>query len=102
MQNSQYFGWNHFANNDFCFNESLFDSFSTAVLSAVIIYLLTLPLIAFAVMMLIVYRKNIKTILTYSKLKPVATKDNLEALPISDIGFVIDDSMRQNAIIIDI
>jgi len=80
---------------------SLFDNLSTAVLSAIIVLLVTLPLIAFTVMMLIVYRKNIKIILTYFKLKPAATNDNLETLPISDIGLVIDDSMRQNATIID-
>ena len=80
---------------------SLFDSFSTAVLSAFIILLVTLPLVAFAVMMMVLHKNNIKKILTYFKLKPIATNDNLEALPISDIGLVIDDSMRQNATIID-
>ena len=80
---------------------SLFDSYGTAVLSAAINLLVTLPLITFAVMMTVVHKKNIKKIFTHFKLKPVATNANLEALPISDIGLVIDDSMRQNATIID-
>ena len=81
---------------------SLFDSFSTGVLSVIVILLVMLPLIAFAAMELIVHKENIKKILTHCKPKPVTTNDNNEVPPIiSDIGIVIDDSMRKNATIID-
>ena len=80
---------------------SFIDSFDTGVLLSVIIILVMLPLIAFVTVELIVYKENIKKILTHFKPKPVTTNDNNEVLPISDIGVVIDDSMRKNATIVD-
>ncbi|XP_065913644.1 uncharacterized protein [Dysidea avara] len=77
---------------------SLFDGFNTEVLSAVIIILVILPIIAFVTMELIVYKDSIKKILVYIKPKPV---DNNDLSPMSDISFVMDDSMRKNATIVD-
>ena len=71
---------------------SRFDSFSTAVLSAVIILLVVLPLIAFAVME---YRENI---LTHYRSKCITANDKNE---LSDAGMVIDDNMNKNDAIID-
>ena len=82
--------------------KSLFDDFGTGVLLAVIILFVVLPLIAFAVMELILYRENIKKIFMHCKTKPVISIDNTEVPSISgDIGLVIDNNMRKNAIIVD-
>jgi len=80
---------------------SLFDSFTTTVLSAVTILLVTLPLITFVVMKMIVHKNNIKKILKNFKPKPVTTINNKETPPVSDVGLVIDDNMRKNATIVD-
>jgi len=79
---------------------SLFDSFGTRALSAIIILLTILPIITFAMMELIVYKKTINKILAYCKPKLV-TKNNNEVHKTCDIGIVIDDTMRKNATIID-
>jgi len=71
---------------------SVFDNFSTAVLSAVIILLVVLPLIAFAVME---YKENI---LTHCKPKCITANDNNE---LSVTNMVIDDNMRKNDTIVD-
>ena len=55
---------------------SLFDSFGTKGLSAVIILLVILPMIAFAALERIVYKKSINKILTYCKPKLVTENDN--------------------------
>ena len=81
---------------------SFINSFGTRGLLSVIILLVILPLLMFATMELIVYKENVKTIWTFFKPKPVATHDDNEVAPMSDIGIVIDDSMRKNATIVDL
>ena len=80
---------------------SFIDSYSTGVLLMAIILLITLPLIIFVAMELIIYKENIRKIISYCKPKPVTTHDNNELSPMIDIGLVIDDSMKKNATIVD-
>ena len=81
---------------------SLFDNFSTAVLSVIIILLVILPLVAFVVMELTVYKENFKKIFLYFKSKFVTTINIDEVPPISVTGPAIDDNMRKNtAMIVD-
>jgi len=75
---------------------SLFDNFSTVMLSVVIIILVALPIIAFVVMELIVYRE---TIFTHCKLKCITANDSNEMPPTSDIDIV--DNMRKKDTIVD-
>ncbi|XP_065914577.1 probable outer membrane protein pmp20 [Dysidea avara] len=81
---------------------SMYDSFGSGVLSAITILFVMLPLIAFATMELIIYKENIKKIVTYCKPKPNTAKDNNIVPLSSDIGIIIDDVMRRNATIVDI
>ena len=80
---------------------SMYDSFGSGVLSAITILFVMLPLIAFATMELIIYKENIKKIVTYCKPKPNTAKDNNIVPLSSDIGIIIDDAMRRNATIVD-
>ena len=81
---------------------SFFDAFTTEVLSAVIITLVILPFLAFITMELVVYKENIKKILTYCKPKPVTVNNNDKGVPpVGDNCLVIDDNMRKNATIVD-
>ena len=79
------------------------DGFGKGILLSVIILLVIIPLIAFVTMELIVYKENIKNIVTYFKPKPVTTNvdDGNESPPICDTGLIIDDNMRKNATIVD-
>jgi len=76
------------------------DSFGRGILFSVIFLLVITPLIAFITMELIVYKKNIKNIVTYFKPKPVSINSN-DGKELCDIGLVIDDNMRKNATIVD-
>ena len=81
--------------------KSIFDGLSTGLLSAIITALVTIPLTTFITMEMIVYKEYIRKIFTYCKPKPVTKNYNSEFSPNSDIGFVIDDSMRMNATTVD-
>jgi len=79
------------------------DGFGKGILLSVIIVLVIIPLITFVTMELIVYKENIKNIITCFKPKPVTTNvdDDNKLPPICDIGRVIDDNLRKNATIIE-
>ena len=81
----------------------LADNVSQQLSKATIIIVMFFPLIFFIALELIVHKDTIKIITTkitaHFKTKPAATtKDNNE-VPIGDIGIVVDDNMRKNAII---
>ena len=75
---------------------SLFDTFNPDFVLATVLTALVLPLLAFALMELIVYKGSISKIITHYKSKPAdATNDH--TTPVSDIGIIVDDNMRKNA-----
>ena len=81
----------------------LADNVSQQLSTATIIIVMILPLIFFIALELIVHKDTINIITTkitaHFKTEPAATtKDNNE-VPIGDIGIVVDDNMRKNAII---
>ncbi|XP_065893433.1 uncharacterized protein [Dysidea avara] len=79
------------------------DSLGTGVQTSVIIFLVVVPLVAFVAMELVLYKEDIKKILTHFKPKPATTDCNDNNVPpMNDIGLVIDDNMRKNATIVDI
>ena len=81
---------------------SYFDSFGTEIMLSILIILVILPLIGFAAMELMVYKGSIKRILIYCIPKSIATNDKIDVPPMmTDVGIVIDDSMRKNATIVD-
>jgi len=79
---------------------SFVESFGSSVQSAITIILVVLPLIAFAVMELLINKESIRKIIMYCKHKTVTTDDN-DGISISDVGIITDDSMRINTTIVD-
>ena len=80
---------------------SFFSNFGSGVVSAITIVLVTLPLVAFVVMQLVVYKELVKRIASCCRPKPDTTKDSNGVPPMYDngISIIIDDSMRKNATI---
>jgi len=61
--------------------------------------LVLLPLVTFVIMELLVYKENIKKLTTYCMYKPsTATRK----VSLSDIGIIVDDTMRKNATICEV
>ena len=81
----------------------LADNVSPQLSTATIIILITLPLIFFIALQLVAHKETIKTVtrnMTANfKTEPVATMNDNNEVPMSDIGIIIDDNMRKNATI---
>ena len=78
----------------------LINSYDSDLLVVFLVLLVILPLIAFLIMKLYLYKNTIKKITTYFVLpKPAPTNDNNE-VPMRDfVDSIIDDSRRVNATI---
>lgn len=72
---------------------SLFESFGLEVLSTIIIVSVTLPLMAFGMLKLMVYKEKIKEVFTCCKSKADVTSNNNEISP-RDTAITIDEYTR--------
>jgi len=76
----------------------LMDRFNDNLLLTLSFVLVALPLMAFGIVELLIYRESIKKITTCFKAKPVTSNETNE-VPMNEV--VIDDNMRKNATIVD-
>ena len=81
----------------------LADKVSKQLSTVTIVTIMVLPLIFFVALELIVHKETIKTtakkLTAVFKIKPLTTTDDNNGTSLCEIGVVIDDSMRKNAII---
>ena len=58
--------------------------------------MVVLPIAAFVIMEMFVYKENIKKLTTYCSHKPT---NATSVVSVSDIGIVVDENTRKNAIV---
>ena len=78
------------------------DSSETNFLVGVNLFVVLLPLILFAIMVLITFKNNIKKIVASCKLNYTKKADKNVEIPTAEYGVVVDDNMRRNATICDV
>jgi len=78
----------------------LVENFHNNLTLFIALILVTLPLLEFTSMKLTLNKKLIRKIIKYHAPKPNTTTEN-GATCMGDIGIVVDDSMRQNATVVD-
>ncbi|XP_065883940.1 uncharacterized protein [Dysidea avara] len=61
-----------------------------------------LPLIIFIAMEVVINKDTVKKVILYCSPKPADTVDDNVEAPVGEIGVIVDDNMRRNAIICEI
>ena len=81
----------------------VFNKLNSNLVVGLFLILLILPLMLFLGMILLIYKKRIKKLVMHCFLKGTeANSGNMEiSVPMTDIGIIVDDSMRKNATICD-
>ena len=76
----------------------LLSAFDQTLLLSFIFTAIVLPLVIFIVMEVVINKDTVKKVILYCSPKPANTVDDNVGAPVGEIGVIVDDNIRRNAI----